>query len=96
LLYLQCLIEERLTKELEHLEMYLRHVGKAAVVDIIDDGAVEAKEFYELSGDTFKWVSVLRAAEVHWNTSDSIVVFRLREEGTHGDSPQIVVRGWNR
>ena len=95
-LIFQDLIEQRLQQELENLETYLRHAGKPAVIELMDNGATEAKEFYDLSGDTFKWVTVLRAAEVHWNTNDTIVLFRLREEGILGDSPQIIVRCRNR
>ena len=94
---MQDLIEQRLVKELENLELYMRHVGTPTVLQILDDGEVEGAEFYSLSGQTFKWVSVLRAAEVYWNSAgDNTVLFRLREEGTVGDSPQIVVRCWNR
>lgn len=98
--FLQGLILERLSKELDNLERYLRHVGNATIIDMLNDGDEQGREFYADSGLTFKWVSILRAAEISWNpdeaTASGTVLFRMREDGTVGESPQIVVQGWNR
>lgn len=63
---------------------------------MIDDGEQEGEQLYPDSGLTYKWVSVLRAAEVNWNKDGDLLVFRMREEGTVGESPQIIVNCWNR
>ncbi len=77
------------------MEQYLCTVGDETIVAMIKDGIEEAKLFWPDSGDTYKWVSILRAADLHWTTKEAcgnISLFRMREEGLSGDSPQIVVR----
>jgi len=81
-----------------YMERYLRDTGDAAIVSVINDGIEEGQLFYSESGDTYKWVSILRAAELHFASkeNDSLSLFRMREEGLKGESPQILVRGRDR
>jgi hypothetical protein len=78
------------------LEQYLLATGNQDIISRIHKGTEEARLFYSLSGETFKWVTLLRCADIHWTSKDagddSIALFRLREEGLIGDSPQISVR----
>jgi len=48
--------------------------------------------------ETFKWVSLLGAAELQFSSEEdhSFALFRMREEHTAGPSPQFAVRAWNR
>ncbi len=98
--YVKELIEERLESEMSNLENYLRSTGDPNIISLIQDGSEEGKQFYSESGDTYKWVFILRAADIHWSTKDAsaanIALFRLREEGLVGDSPQIIVKCKNR
>jgi hypothetical protein len=79
-----------------YLEHYLCDYGDQAVISTIKDGAEEGKIFWPESGDTYKWVSIFRAADLHFTTQDSssatFSLFRMREEGLTGGSPQIIVR----
>jgi hypothetical protein len=68
---IQSLIDERLPREMRNLELFLRDSADNHVLSMIDDGAEESKIFYAGSGDTFKWVSLLRAADVFWSSCDS-------------------------
>jgi hypothetical protein len=81
---------------MRYLEQYLCNIGDETIVSMIKEGGEEAKLFWPDSGDTFKWVSILRGADLHWTTREAtcanISLFRLREEGLIGDSPQIIVR----
>jgi hypothetical protein len=81
-------------KELQNLEKYLYSTGDENIISVIKEGVEKGSLFYPGSGDTFKWVSVLRAADLHFSTQDvaGIALFRMREEGLAGDSPQIIVR----
>jgi hypothetical protein len=82
------------------LEKYLRASGDDNIIRMLDDGAEEGQVFYSGSGNIFKWVSILRAADIHWSplgaNDASVALFRLREEGVMGNSPHIVVKCSNR
>jgi|688.fasta_scaffold431474_1 hypothetical protein len=94
------LVEGRLKREMENLEKYLRSAGGDAIIAMIDAGSEEGQLFYPDSGETFKWVTLLRAADLHWSSKDvsdsEIVLFRMREEGLKEGGPQISVRCWDR
>lgn len=82
---------------MDNLEKYLRDTDDQEIITMIDDGAEEGRLMYPESGETYKWVSVLRAADVHWGPKDTgISLCRMQEEGLAGDSPQIVVKCKNR
>lgn len=87
-------------REMENLEQYLRSAGGDAIVSMLDKGIEEGQLFYPDSGETYKWVTILRAADLHWSSQEpedaTFSLFRMREEGLHGDSPQILVNCWNR
>ena len=81
---------------MENLEKYLCSVGDRNILAVIEEGVEEGKLFWPESGETFKWVSILRAADLHWSNKEagsaSFALFRMRSEGIVGNSPQIIVR----
>ncbi len=78
------------------MEDYLRSLDNKEISEIIDNGAEMGDNFYPDSGDVFKWVSVLRAADYLWSNDSKFGFVRLAEEGVFGTSPQIIVTCWNR
>jgi hypothetical protein len=94
------LIEQRLVREMENLEKYLRSDGGDEIVAMIDTATEQGRMFYPDSGETYKWVALLRGADIHWSSKEakdaSFVLFRMREEGLLGDGPQVSVRCWDR
>jgi hypothetical protein len=93
---LDFLIEENLVLEIGLLHEYLLDLGNMEIEDIISKGEEKGKNMYPDSGDTFKWISILRAADSLWSTSDECGFIRLAEEGIRGVCPQILATGWNR
>jgi hypothetical protein len=83
-------------KEVTLLEDYLRDLNNTEIIKIMDNGAEMGQIFYPESGDTFKWTSILRAADVLWNGNSQFGFIRLGEEGIAGTSPQIIVNCINR
>lgn len=80
-----------------NLEKFLRDTDNQEIISMIDDGAEEGRLLYADSGETYKWVAVLRAADVYWGPKDAgISLCRMQEEGLAGDAPQIVVKCRNR
>jgi hypothetical protein len=66
------------------------------IADIISKGTEKGLNLYPDSGDFFKWISVLRAADSLWSTSNEFGFIRLAEEGVRGVCPQILATGWDR
>lgn len=93
---LEAVIEERLESEIDLLEEYLRDLGEKDIQSSLKDGAEMGKTFYFESGDVFKWVSILRAADSLWSDHNEHGLIRLAEEGVRGSCPQIIARGWDR
>jgi hypothetical protein len=91
------IVKKNLLKELVYLEKYMRDLGRANVIDIMDDAAWQGETMYFESGDTMKWVGVLQGAELVWKTGDEPhPMIRMEEEGICSQSPQLVVKAWNR
>lgn len=88
-------VSKNLVKELNHLNLYLRTLGREDLVTILNEAVKRSRHFPE-SGNTSSWVGMLRAAEKLWRTTDDYALFRMEEEGVIGASPQIIVIEWNR
>lgn len=93
---LESLIEENLEKEIDLLEEYLLDLGKKDISDMIFNGTKLGEDYYHDSGKVFKWVSVLRAADSLWSSTDQLGFIRLAEEGVTDSSPQIIATCWDR
>jgi hypothetical protein len=63
---------------------------------MMSEGEEIGRHLYPDSGDTFKWVAVLRAGDRFWSTTGEFGFVRLAEEGTRGNGPQILAIGGNR
>jgi len=81
---------------MRNLELYLRDSSDEHIITMIDEGTEEGRLFWSASGETYKWVVLLRAADLFWSPQESknaeVALFRMREEGLRGDSPHIIVR----
>ena len=86
------LIEQNLVPELENMEMYLREEGRADVIRELDDSAVEGETYYSESGELYKLVGVLRAADMFWNPAGKPVLLHKYGDPMLGDSPRILFR----
>ena len=74
------------------MEMYLREEGKADVIQVLDDSEIEGETFYSESGELYKLVGVLRAADTFWNPAGKPVLFHKNGDPVVGDSPRILFR----
>jgi len=84
-------VNTNLKKEIKLLEQYLLSQNQPHVTSILDTYARECEESVYESGDTHRWVGVLRGAEQHWKTSDAHALFRTELEGINGSSPQLLI-----
>ncbi len=57
------------------LRPFPRDCGRADVVEEMEKCAEDAKAYYHASGDIFKHVGILRAAEIYWNKERSHLKF---------------------
>lgn len=64
----------------------------ASVLNEMSSASQAGATYYRDSGDLFKWIGVLRAADSYWNPDHVPVLFLLDTEKLEGDSPRIVVR----
>jgi len=86
-------IEENLVPEIRDMELYLRSEGQEAVIKELDDACKINATFYPDSGDLFKLIGVMRAADIFWNPDKAPVLFHIEGEALHGDGPRILVKG---
>jgi hypothetical protein len=78
------------------LEEYLQDLGDKDIETSLQKGEEMGKTFYFESGDVFKWITIIRAADNLWSDSNEYGFIRLAEEGVRGGCPQIIARGWDR
>lgn len=83
-------------KELRLLEQFLLHQGKEDVTDIIRTFGSDCDLHVHESGSTYRWIGILRAAEMHWKTTPHFSLFRTELEGINGSSPQIIFKTQDR
>jgi hypothetical protein len=85
-----------MVKELRLLEQYLLRQGKESVTNIITSYSSDCDLYVDESGSTYRWVGILRAAEMHWRTTADYSLFRTELEGINGVSPQIIFKTQDR
>ena len=86
-------VTENLGHEIDNLEMFLRHQGRADVVKELSEWSADCDTYYSAhSGDLYKLVGVLRAADMFWNPAGTPVLLHKHGDPLDGDSPRIIVR----
>lgn len=88
----ESMIRKNLVTELGNFKRYLRSLDQSGLNEIIDDADAEADKYWFESGDTYKWVGVLQAADLHWGSADEPCMIRAEDEKPRGDSPQILFK----
>ena len=83
-------VTENLGNEIDNLEAFLRHQGRADVVKELNEWSADCDTYY--SGEVYKLVGILRAADMFWNPAGTPVLFHRHGSPLEGDSPRIVVR----
>jgi len=63
----------------------------AAVFQEMEEAKRKAEIYYKDAGDSYKWVGVLRAADIFWNPEQKPALVLLESEPL-GDQPRIIVR----
>jgi hypothetical protein len=87
------LVQENLVREIDNMELYLRSEGRADVVKELDEWCTDCDTYYAAeSGQLYKLVGVLRAADMFWNPAGKPVLFHKHGDFLEGDSPRIIVR----
>ena len=69
---------EKLKKELERLEGFLLSREQQNLNNILTTYARDCEENMYESGSTYRWISIKRASQQHWKTSDEPVLFAQR------------------
>ena len=63
----------------------------AAVFQEMEEAKRKAEIYYKDAGDTYKWVGVLRAADIFWSAEQKLALMLLEAEPL-GSEPSIIVR----
>ena len=66
--------------------------GPAAVFREMEEANRKAETYFAESGDAYKWVGVLRAADIYWNPEKKPALILLETEPLEREQPRIVVR----
>jgi hypothetical protein len=85
-------VQEKFSKEIRLLEQYLLSLGQESLTNIIRVYTSDCDLQVDRSGSTYKWVGILRAAEMHWKTTQEFALFRTELEGINGPDPQLVFK----
>jgi len=91
---IESLVSYNLKKELPLMERILRNQGNEEVNEEFRISENEANANYSGSPDMFKWVGVLRAADIFWNrdSGGKAILILYQAEALVDGSPRIVVR----
>ena len=91
---IESLVSYNLKKELPLMERFLRNQGNEEVNEEFRISENEAIANYSGSPDMFKWVGVLRAADIFWNrdSGGKAILVLYQAEAMVDGSPRIVVR----
>jgi hypothetical protein len=85
-----------MARELRLLEQFLLHLRKESVTNTIGQFASDCDLHVDESGSTYRWLGILRGAELHWKTSQDFSLFCTELEGIDGASPQIIFKTQDR
>lgn len=85
-----------MARELRLLEHFLLHLRKESVTNTIAQFASDCDLHVDESGSTYRWLGILRGAELHWKTSQDFSLFRTELDGIDGASPQIIFKTQDR
>jgi hypothetical protein len=69
---------KKLKRELKRLEGFLLSREQQNLNNILTTYARDCEENMYESGSTYRWISIKRASEQHWKTSDEPVLFAQR------------------
>ena len=91
---IESLVSYNLKKELPLMERFLRNQRNEEVNEELRISENEANANYSGSPDMFKWVGVLRAADIFWNrdSGGKAILVLYQAEAMVDGSPRIVVR----
>lgn len=84
-------IEINFNREITFLEDYMYGSDRSDIKELLLSGLTDSETKFIHSGQTYRWIVILRVADKLWSSTDSYSFIRLKEEGIKGGNPHIIV-----